>query len=150
MKDINLKDEKKGNGTKMGMIYPYRGKSVSSGDWVFGFFMEWGHWDNPYIIVQKGPISLYGTDFIFERVLQTTIGRFIGIRDKNGQALYSGDIVKGVDVLTTTTFKGVIKFKDASFYIDELNGITHYRWQDYEVECIGNIHDNPELVEAEE
>lgn len=26
---------------------------------------------------------------------------------------------------------------------------THYRWADYEVTVIGNIHDNPELLEAQ-
>lgn len=77
-----------------------------------------------------------------------TLGQYTGIDDKNGVKVFEGDIVKVKDRLPggEMEFVGAVDFKDASFVIVN-DGITHYRWIDYEIEVIGNRFDNPELLE---
>lgn len=40
-----------------------------------------------------------------------------------------------------------IIFRGKDYYVETDVG-GHYRWMDYDVTVIGNIHDNPELLEA--
>ena len=149
MKEINFENERQKNGIKMGILYPYRGKALYSGKWVYGYLLCTSNCNTAYIMTPIGK-SAKDNQFTFEFVDLSSVGRFISLQDKNKRALYEGDIVKGFDLQFQVSFKGVIKFGGGSFYIDGLDGTTHYRWMDYEVECIGNIYDNPELLEAEE
>lgn len=74
-----------------------------------------------------------------------TVGQFTGRFDKNDVPVFEGDIVKGKSY-RGHEFVGVVGFRDCSFIIK--NDIaSYYCWTDYEVEVIGNIHQNPELME---
>lgn len=75
-----------------------------------------------------------------------TVGQYTGIRDKNNKKIFEHDIVKAYDPLDEISFIGVVKYFDGSFYICDTDFCSYYRWIDYEVEVIGNIHDNPELL----
>ncbi len=82
-------------------------------------------------------------------VHNSNLEQFTGLTDKNGKEIYEGDIVKGhydaVHNDKKINIKGVVMFNDASFCIsDDL--FTHYRWIDYELEVIGNIHETPNLL----
>ena len=75
---------------------------------------------------------------------KNTVGQFTGMKDKNGKEIYEGDAVEAIryDGLVVT---GVVEFRDCSFVI--ITGyLTIYTWLDYQIEVIGNIHDNPELL----
>ena len=75
--------------------------------------------------------------------------QFTGLLDKNGKEIYEGDVVRCRDTYCEVQeFTGVVDFADASFRIRD-DAFTHYRWQDYEVEVIGNIYENPELLEQQ-
>ena len=79
-------------------------------------------------------------------VIEETICQYTGLKDKNGKKIWEGDIVKGTDALQKgLKVYGHIEHKDGSFVIVG-EFFTHYRWLDYEVEVIGNIFDNPELM----
>ena len=78
-----------------------------------------------------------------------TVGQFTGLYDKNGTKIFEGDIVKGKDCLEEgLEVYGYIDHRNGSFVIVG-DFIIYYRWLDYEVEVIGNIHDNPELLKGE-
>ena len=72
--------------------------------------------------------------------------QYTGLLDKQGKEIYEGDIVKGHDSLEPVRIHGKVDFNDASFCI--VSGIgSFYRWMDYDIEVIGNIYENSELLE---
>jgi len=71
-----------------------------------------------------------------------------GLKDKNGMEIYEGDIADITDYKNGNEFRGVISFKNGS-YVVESKIATHYRFIDYDIEIIGDIYQNPELLEGE-
>ena len=81
-------------------------------------------------------------------IIPETLAQYTGLKDKNGKRIFEGDIVRGKDNLEKALeVYGHISHENGSFVIVG-EFMTHYRWLDYEVEVIGNIHDNPELLEV--
>lgn len=76
------------------------------------------------------------------------IEQYTNLKDKNGKEIYEGDIV---DYNDDGECIGVVKYDAPKFYLDEgttnwatmfLKGAPHQR-------VIGNIHENPELLERQ-
>jgi uncharacterized phage protein (TIGR01671 family) len=124
----------------------FRGKRKDNGEWVEGGIYHNSEDEIVFIIKDTG---LGYHEFI--EVIPETVGQFTGLydNDKNGTKIFEGDIVKGKDYLEEgLEVYGCIDHRNGSFVIVG-DFITYYRWLDYEVEVIGNIHDNPELLEGE-
>lgn len=130
----------------------FRGKRVDNGMWVFGFYIENELFDGglePSIIpVDEKGAALYDDDGynIEIKVNPKTVGQYTGLADKNGRKVFEHDIIKAYDPLNETSFIGVVKFCEGSFYICDTDFCSYYRWMDYEAEVVGNIFDNPELL----
>lgn len=126
----------------------FRGKRKDNGKWVCGFLYVTN--DSEY------EISNYCNELNIERytsrVIPKTVGQFTGLTDKNGRKIFEGDIVNGLFCFGLI-LKSVVHFKDGVFGIvteymgakrfDGFNTICNV-----EFEVIGNIHDNPELLEV--
>lgn len=90
------------------------------------------------------------------KVLDKTIGQFTGLLDKNGKEIYEGDIVK-----TKGGWGGVVLWNSRSYFYIKDNNYYEYEEPDLspigsllccerkQLEIVGNIHDNPELLKTE-
>lgn len=126
----------------------FRGKDFDS-DWVCGDLIQED--DLPYI--RENVYTAYKGLFNSYAVQPDTIGQYTGLRDKSGTRIFEGDIVHFHDLIPSffdeqREFTGTVEYGDNSFII-VCDTSTHYRWMDYEIEVIGNIYDNPELLKTE-
>lgn len=135
----------------------FRGKRIDNGKWIEGCLLK-------VTLSGKTAYLIFGDEFGFAGtevealchalVGPETIGQYTGVTDKNDRKIFEGDIVRVHDYLAKRgdpwhEFEGVVGHQNASFVIIS-DVVKHYRWIDYECEIIGNIHDNPEMMEAEE
>lgn len=126
----------------------FRGK-MENGAWICGTYFPPAN----TIILHKNTPDENGVDTYKDfSVIPETVGQFTGFTDKNGKKIFEGDIVKGL-FLFYRAILGVVDFQGGAFglawkrgNIDEFNPFPCMCNVDYEV--IGNIHDNPELLEG--
>lgn len=131
----------------------FRGKQIDTGAWVEGAFCmkdcddPFGELvDRPSIIKYEEPHSGY-----WFRVDPETVGQFTGLTDKNGKKIFEGDIVKAIRICNqevwidyVVMWKGCFALQDAKTRnVPAIDLFNVY-------EVIGNIHDNPELLEVED
>jgi uncharacterized phage protein (TIGR01671 family) len=129
----------------------FRGKRVDNGEWVYGAFVPDALETPDNDLITWGFIRRYNRDIGKMETIEVareSVGQYTGIKDKKGVEIYEGDIVTGRDALSEGfSFTGFVDHENGSFVIKSAI-VTHYRWLDYILETIGNIHDNPELLEV--
>lgn len=92
--------------------------------------------------------------FVSVEVIPGTVEQCSGVPDKNGKLIFEGDIVVTYK-FNTPEVKYTIKYdKEIATFIGEYKKgcIKHFTTFDGDSDCfevIGNIHDNPELLEVE-
>ena len=129
----------------------FRGKRIDNGELIYGFYYHSTINGLHYIADIKETRA--------EGVIPETVGQFTGLHDKNGKEIYEGDIAvctygkwheepKGL----TRIGKVMYDVKTCAFKMALKNSAMLVSFRDTkpkDIEVIGNIHDNPELLEAE-
>ena len=124
----------------------FRGKRIDNGEWAYGSLVV--EEDKYYIALSiNDNIKRDDYDVYMLEVIPKTIGQYTGLHDKNGKEIYEGDIGR--------TFKEdicVVVYKYNGFWLKVIDKSKNYRWVIFienNIEVIGNIYDNPELLGGE-
>ena len=141
-----------GIGENMEDRYIYKAKRTDNGEWVQGYLV-YDNRDKLYRIIMDIQYST-GTCITTDnapRVDSSTICQCTGLKDKNGKLIWENDIIKckfGIAVAVWDKSEWRIKLvkdniwrKDLHYWVVEDNQRT---------EVVGNIFDNPELLESED
>lgn len=146
--------------------FKFRGKRLKDGKWIYGNLADYSMSVLKATIEKKvifGDILNFATDnfgFVVEdcAVNPYTVGQFSGVLDRNGKEIYEGDIVnlyhnyRGKKKRTEPkVVQGVIIWSLCGLRIrikDYPEEPWNHRLIQYpkQIEVIGNIHDNPELI----
>ena len=128
--------------------YLYRAKNIDDGEWVEGYL--YGIWERRYIL---WGMTNDVPDMI--EVDPSTICQYTGLKDKNGKLIWENDIVRDDNGNLYKAFwqDRYYQFSWICVKSDKLPiGAKWDFWsiRSYEIEVIGNIFDNPELLEVGE
>lgn len=114
-------------------------------DWVYGSLIDSGNHEQVFIYPWlNGASTMSCRRLVYARmetVNPETVGQYTGLTDKNGKMIFEGDILKAIagnPVGEPIVANVVPNLNDYELMWD----IEH----SYELEIIGNIHDNPELI----
>lgn len=129
----------------------FRGKRLDNGEWVIGLLVKmWGEY---HILDWDDENTAYPVD-------PNTIGQYTGLKDKNGKEIWEGDVFKDERGVVRSVFRvpGGLAIEDnpVSFGYDHRAPVYPYSpiadsqnvsWLAQCCEVIGNIHDDPKLLE---
>ncbi len=141
MREILFRGQTRRKGEKVRMD----GSPVES-NWVYGGVLC-GSGDHS-IIYQTEP------DIAKKVVYTDTLGQYTGLTDKNGTKIFEGDVVRiSEDYYDGLHYSGnEVYYSDGAFCVEyetpeyDVTSIGFLVREGVEVEVIGNIYDNPELI----
>ena len=118
----------------------FRGKRTDNGKWVYGLLCRVG---DTYANIRR-----MDTEVLYS-VLTNTIGQFTGLTDKNGKKIFEGDIISCGYLCD---FFVEYSEEDAEYWANfgDSIGSLHTYFDPKRATVIGNIYDNPELLEVTE
>ncbi len=126
----------------MSRVIKFRG-FIGDGIWLYGSLTEImvGSVRCAYIMDEYDPVVVY----------ESSVGQFTGLKDKNGVDIYEGDIIR---IYSNDNGYLLVEFKNHYVGGWVLTSHESEGWVSLgarkacDIEVIGNIHENPELLEA--
>ena len=127
----------------------FRGKRTINGDWVYGDFVHGNERKS-----LRDSIFVYDSEtqsFNDYEINPSTLGQYTGLIDKNGKRIFDGDVAKVMQGKDKDI--AYVGFENGAFMLYPKTGniyertLWEYWYNDWDVEVIGNITDNPELLE---
>ena len=151
--------------------YLFKAKRVDNGEWVQGYLFDDG-FENGRIFIGGLVIEKYNgtacddwnvTGIDFCEVDPSTICQCAGLKDKNGNLIWENDIIKYHfrDLYAQIRYGAYQNCFDSQkaehigFYVDWSESRNYRKDLGYWInivnaEVVGNVFDNPELLESEE
>ena len=135
----------------------FRGKRVDNGEWVYGSLIQCDITGKRYILPigsdanESDKVGHEGCLMLFTfEVIPETVGQYTGLKDKSGKDIYYGDIVEieyysYIQPECSAIFE--VKFEGLGFMLSFVKGKIYKSPYTEMIEIIGNIYDNPELLE---
>ena len=128
--------------------HKYRAKDIIDNEWYYGSLM---------IYNTAKCVEIVDNDTgCINTVVDETVGEYSGLKDMNKIEIYEGDILHHIwnsgSAIKETISE--VKFKNGAFIVDDkkrndFDLALHVNASYAAVDVIGNIHDNPELIEQE-
>lgn len=144
----------------------FRGKDKDDGKWYEGAFRQYddvtycfesdyiNHPENTHYTIMFTMCGDWNlpNQHKYVEVIPETVGQFIGLYDKNHKKIFEGDIVVAeYDDCITRVFEVI--FYNCAFKLRSKHCQTMYDYSIHDehptFEVIGNIYDNPELLDVE-
>lgn len=119
----------------------FRGKRVDNGTWAYGDLL---HCDYEMEIDSESLGENGGY------IIPETVGQYTGLKDKSGTKIFEGDIVE--ILLSGKHGIGIVEYGKSG--ISAYVAMSHSVYSNYVLNksdnfiVLGNIYDNPELMEA--
>lgn len=138
-------------------------KFLPTGEWVYGYLLNFTGDDGNMgcYIFEDHSSDFYSIPEMLIEVDYKTVGQYTGLEDQNQVEIYQGDIIvsrdddytitwkdeKGTEHLNSDCGTGYIDFYHGLWYVNDeiqnaLFDINEYR----NLEVVGNIHSNPDLL----
>lgn len=135
----------------------FKGKRIDNKEWTEGYLFK--IWNRTFLLW-----GMTGDVPNMVEVIPETVGQYTGLPDKNDKEIFEGDIISATALDTGEEQRAVVCFGN---FIDENNNdeyvgffiefdgikttITQLSMEECKnrIEVIGNIYDNPELLEVE-
>lgn len=137
----------------------FRGKRIDNGEWVYGdlvhavnkFYISY-YYESALTTFINETFEYDGISIIraapFIEVDPSTIGQYTGLTDKNGKKIFEGDII--LRRYVRPNFLVEYSEEETEYQANFIGGgcASLYKYfSSKESKVIGNIHDNPELLE---
>lgn len=145
----------------------FRGKRLDNGEWVYGAYVKCGNWNHIFTQDKTGVLDAY-------RVDPATVAYSIGKCDKNGNEVYSDHILRyaetifadcsetEVEEVREPVLIRIINYRPLVSVIKPISkGVRAHGWdqetgegiilgdiRSEDIEIVGSIYDNPELLEG--
>lgn len=136
----------------------FRAKQIDDGEWVEGYYamMGKGNLIRHYIVQNCALTGLFEDPednmyFNDVEIDPETLCQYTELKDKNGNRIWENDIVRIENSMDEGI--GKIEFYGGMWYVDGEPSNSLYDIMEYddiaEIEVVGNIFDNPELMEGD-
>lgn len=130
----------------------FTGKRVDNGEWVEGFYVFVPEHYKPEMSGKSYIVSI--NNGLFFEVIPETVRQYIGMTDKNGKKIFERDIIEcnvfGA-MATDKHKKYLVVFDNGTYFAQWSIGerrFSAYMNETWGRNVVGNIHDNPELLEV--